>query len=161
MRANVILAEDLEPTHEKTAMREPATVIEYGGDLFTSEEMQAIRDQYEERIAAEQARREELEWKVRMALAQVRDAELDARRAADQIRQIHLGLQALVAADPAQAPAPAKVQPAPRPQPAPPPRHASPVVAKLGPPPLPLPAKANNRRGPLPPRELNGYKRLA
>ncbi len=66
------------------------------GELFNSEEMQAIRDQYEERILVEQERREELEWKLRMELAKIRDAELSARRAADEMRRIELTLQGLL-----------------------------------------------------------------
>ena len=69
------------------------------GELFNSEEMQAIRDQYEERILVEQEKREELEWKVRMELARIRDAELSARRAADEIRQIEAKLQSLLIDD--------------------------------------------------------------
>jgi hypothetical protein len=66
------------------------------GELFNAEEMQAIRDQYEERIAVEQERREELEWRMRMELAKIRDAELSARRAADEIRRIELTVQAML-----------------------------------------------------------------
>ena len=69
------------------------------GELFNSEEMQAIRDQYEERILVEQEKREELEWKLRLELAKIRDAELAARRAADEIRRIELTLQALLTTD--------------------------------------------------------------
>jgi hypothetical protein len=66
------------------------------GELFNAEEMQAIREQYEERIAVEQERREELEWRMRMELAKIRDAELSARRAADEIRRIELTVQAML-----------------------------------------------------------------
>jgi len=66
------------------------------GELFNSEEMQAIREQYEERLLVEVEKREELEWKVRMELAKIRDAELSARRAADEIRQIEIKLQGLL-----------------------------------------------------------------
>jgi hypothetical protein len=66
------------------------------GELFNSEEMQAIREQYEERILVAEERREELEWKVRMELAKIRDAELAARRAADEMRQIEIKLQGLL-----------------------------------------------------------------
>ncbi len=66
------------------------------GETFSAEEMQAIRDQYEERILVEQERREELEWKLRLELAKVRDAELSARRAADEIRRIEQTLQGLL-----------------------------------------------------------------
>ena len=58
--------------------------------------MQAIRDQYEERIIVEQEKREELEWKLRMELAKIRDAELSSRRAADEMRRIELTLQGLL-----------------------------------------------------------------
>jgi hypothetical protein len=66
------------------------------GELFNSEEMQAIRDQYEERICVEQERREELEWRLRMELAKIRDAELSARRAADEMRRIEATLQGML-----------------------------------------------------------------
>jgi hypothetical protein len=66
------------------------------GELFNSEEMQAIREQYEERILVEQEKREELEWNMRMELAKIRDAELSARRAADEIRQIELKFRGLL-----------------------------------------------------------------
>ncbi len=66
------------------------------GELFNSEEMQAIREQYEERILVEQEKREELEWNMRMELAKLRDAELSARRAADEIRQIELKFRGLL-----------------------------------------------------------------
>jgi hypothetical protein len=66
------------------------------GELFNAEEMQAIRDQYEERILVEQERREELEWRLRMELAKIRDAELSARRAADEMRRIEATLQGLL-----------------------------------------------------------------
>lgn len=69
------------------------------GELFNAEEMQAIRDQYEERVLVEQEKREELEWKLRMELAKIRDAELSARRAADEMRRIELTLQALLTTD--------------------------------------------------------------
>ena len=69
------------------------------GELFNSEEMQAIRDQYEERILVEQEKREELEWKLRLELARIRDAELASRRAADEMRRIELTLQALLTTD--------------------------------------------------------------
>jgi hypothetical protein len=135
------------------------------GQLFDAEEMQAIREQYEERLEAEIAKREELEWQVRMALAQVRDAELEARRAADQMHKIHATLQGLLGAKPAAQP----VAPA---RPAPVLGVAPVVAAKIAPvvpspdknarptTPPPIPLAAKNERGPLPPRPLNGYKRV-
>jgi len=87
------------------------------GELFSSEEMQAIREQYEERVRVADERREELEWQVRLALARIRDAELGARRSADEMARVHQTLAALVGeAEPKIASPP----PAPRPPPLPP-----------------------------------------
>ncbi len=149
---------------------------EFGGEMFNSEEMQAIREQYEERIAAAEARAEELEFQVKRALAAVRDSENDLRRVRssleglvdlgadentlrDAVRSRHhtpppIARQAPVIGEPIMGMAtrnrpstlPGRPEPAPAPQP-----------AKLGPPPIPPTAKS---RGPLPPRALNGYKRM-
>jgi hypothetical protein len=155
---------DFDLTQDGTATTEYTSAS--NTQLFDAEEMQAIREQYEERLEAEIAKREELEWQVRMALAQVRDAELEARRAADQMHKIHSTLQSLLGqkkAEPVAAP--------PRPAPV---LGVAPVIASAKiapvaptpdksarqntPPPIPLAAK--NSRGPLPPRPLNGYKRV-
>jgi hypothetical protein len=69
------------------------------GESFNVEEMQAIREQYEERAALAEQRCEELEWRVRLELAKIRDAELSARRAADEMRRVELTLQGLLTAD--------------------------------------------------------------
>lgn len=109
------------------------------GELFNAEEMQAIRDQYEERVIVEQEKREELEWKLRMELAKIRDAELSARRAADEMRRIELTLQGLLTDEDitevrSTVPS-ARLQPvAPKPQA---------VVSLRKPVPPPIPAAAN------------------
>jgi len=110
------------------------------GERFNAEEMQAIRDQYEERLLVEQERREELEWKVRLELARIRDAELSARRSADEIRRVELTLQALlVEGEDTQVrstgPSPTLTPVAPKPQ------AARPV------PPPPIPAAPRNGNG--------------
>jgi hypothetical protein len=69
------------------------------GETFNVEEMQAIREQYEERAALAEQRCEELEWRMRLELAKIRDAELSARRAADEMRRVELSLQSLLTAD--------------------------------------------------------------
>jgi hypothetical protein len=168
---SVIMADDFDITKERTAVNEPSN-----SQLFDAEEMQAIREQYEERLEAEIGKREELEWQVRMMLATVRDAELDARRAADQMRKIHATLQSMLGLKPEETAAPVPA-PAPRPAPVigvapvvsaaklsptlPGVGRVAPVPSKqpprVAPPPIPLAAK--NARGPLPPRPLNGYKR--
>jgi hypothetical protein len=69
------------------------------GEMFSAEEMQAIREQYVERIEAAEARRDELEFKMRVELAKIRDAELATRRVADGIRSIEMTLSALLSDD--------------------------------------------------------------
>jgi hypothetical protein len=115
------------------------------GELFNAEEMQAIRDQYEERILVEQERREELEWKLRMELAKIRDAELASRRAADEMRRIEQTLQALLADDDvtqvrSSVPSPSLQPVAPRPQ-------ASVSLRKPVPPPIPAAATNGHANG--------------
>jgi membrane protein involved in colicin uptake len=77
-------------------------------ERFSAEEMQAIREQYEERLSLLEAQRDELEFKLRMVLARVRDAEQGSRRAADDMAQAHAMLSSLVEPDakPAQAASP-------------------------------------------------------
>ncbi|MFI5288519.1 MAG: hypothetical protein ACHQ17_02665 [Polyangia bacterium] len=124
--------------------------------MFNDEEMLAIREQYEERIAAEVEKREELEWQVRRALAAIRDSEKDARKAADQMSRVHATLAALLS--------PGEAAPAPVPKRQPPRSSMPPRPAPKLPPPLPPASKTSAsppvRRGPLPPRELPGYRRL-
>jgi len=115
------------------------------GELFNSEEMQAIRDQYEERIIVEQEKREELEWKLRMELAKIRDAELASRRAADEMRRIELTLQALLTAEEdittvrSTVPSPSLQPVAPKPQ--------AVVSLRKAPVPPPIPVSAPNANG--------------
>ena len=142
-------------TDEETTFTNGAPQLD--GQLFNAEEMQAIREQYDEalqgaraELESERARREELEWQVRMAVAAVRDAELDARRSADQMQKVHVTLSALLIGREAAEP--------PKPQPRA--NTAARPTAKIGgPPPIP-PKTQNNRRGPLPPRDLAPFKRF-
>ncbi len=113
------------------------------GELFNSEEMQAIRDQYEERILVEQEKREELEWKLRLELAKIRDAELSARRAADEMRRIELTLQALLTSDEDVTEVRSTV-PSPRLQPVAP-RPQAVVSLRQGPPPVPVSTNGHGR----------------
>ena len=108
------------------------------GERFSAEEMQAIRDQYEERILVAEERREELEWKVRMELAKIRDAELSARRAADEMRRVELTLQGMLTDEDitqvrSTVPSPSLQPVAPRPQ----------ALRKPVPPPIPTAANGN------------------
>jgi hypothetical protein len=59
---------------------------------FAAEELTAVREQYETRLAEAEERNEEMEWRLRMALARTRDAEAEARRAADDLRRVHESL---------------------------------------------------------------------
>ena len=148
MRADELVVLSVAEYQELRAKADRASA---SSELFNAEEMQAIREQYEERVEAAEARREELEWKLRMELAKIRDAELSSRRAADEMRRIELTLAALLTNDEddtqVRSPVPsARLQPvAPKPQAKvtlnPPPRAtaAQPVL----PPPLPPPIPAN------------------
>ena len=167
---------------------EAPTSVRGGGSsssqTFDAEEMQAIREQYEERareaeyrleaaeerareveqkLEAAESRAEELEFQLKRVLASVRDGE-------EQMRKMRISLESMVPSEERErrhTPAPMK-QPAKAPviggpvqsskpsRPATLPGHAvsPPQPAKLGPPPLPAPDKP---RGPLPPRDINGY----
>ena len=81
---------------EFEALKRQAEAGTQTGELFSAEEMQAIREQYEERVAVVEQRREELEWRLRLEVAKIRDAELHARRAADEMRRVEQSLQALL-----------------------------------------------------------------
>lgn len=63
------------------AHREVVPATAPHADGFTVVELQAIRDQYEERLRTSEARREEVEFRARQALARLGDA-IDALRAA-------------------------------------------------------------------------------
>lgn len=124
---------------EFEALKRQAEAGAQPGELFSAEEMQAIREQYEERVAVVEARREELEWKLRLELAKIRDAELHARRAADEMRRVEQSLQALLdEGDDTQVrsvvPTPALQPVAPRPQ----------ALRKPVPPPIPAAAPPKN-----------------
>ncbi len=82
------------------------------GESFNAEEMQAIREQYEERVARADERREELEWKLRLELAKIRDAELGARRSADEMQRIERSLVAILAESEARSASPQAAAPA-------------------------------------------------
>jgi hypothetical protein len=77
---------------EYEALKKQAEAGRVAGQRFDVEEMQAIREQYQELVEAERVRREELEWKLRVELARVRTAELSARRNADDLRQLEESL---------------------------------------------------------------------
>jgi hypothetical protein len=164
---------------DPTLVRHEGLAAVSSSELFNAEEMQAIREQYEERIAAAEERAEELEFQIKRALAAVRDAEndlkkvrasleglvggsLDENTLKNAVRPRHhtpppIARQAPVIGEPimgrpggAPRPRPSTLPGRPDPAPAMPP-------AKLGPPPIPPGATS---RGPLPPRQLTGYKRL-
>ena len=82
------------------------------GESFNAEEMQAIREQYEERVARADERREELEWKLRLELAKIRDAETGARRSADEMQRVERSLVAILAESEARSAAPQAAAPA-------------------------------------------------
>jgi hypothetical protein len=117
-----------------------------GRDGFSAEELDAVREQYEDRILAERERCEDLEWKLRVELARVRDAELWARRAADDMRRVEHGI--LAALDqtgeaPMTVPAPTRVLPPVAAKPVAKPEVAA-TLKKALPPPIPAAGAARN-----------------
>jgi hypothetical protein len=56
------------------------------------EEMLAMREQYEQRIAEESQKREDLEWRLRLAIARLRDVE----SATDKLRAIQDSLKGVL-----------------------------------------------------------------
>jgi hypothetical protein len=120
-----------------------------GRDGFSAEELDAVREQYEERIVAERERCEDLEWKLRVELARIRDAELWARRAADDMRRVEHGI--MVALDqtetaPVAVPAPSRALPAVAAKPVKKPEVAA-TLKKALPPPIPPAAARNGTNG--------------
>jgi hypothetical protein len=81
---------------ELEALKKEAEKKIAAGQLFSSEEMQAIRDQYQELLDQERQRRDEIEWKLRMELARIRNVEIHARRSADDLRQLEESLLAVL-----------------------------------------------------------------
>jgi chromosome segregation ATPase len=71
--------------HSKSAKAAPAEGI-------SVEEMLAMREQYEQRIAEESQRREDLEWRLRLAIARLRDVE----SATDKLRAIQDSLKGVL-----------------------------------------------------------------
>jgi hypothetical protein len=69
-------------------------------DLFTPDEMNAIREQHEARLREAEAARDELEWEVRRELARVVEAEATARKAATDMRAVLTRLTALIGDQP-------------------------------------------------------------
>jgi hypothetical protein len=80
----------------KAELDELKKKAEQRGQLFDSEEMQAMREQYLELVEAERGRREELEFRMRMELARIRDIELGARRAAEDLRRFESSMLAIL-----------------------------------------------------------------
>ncbi len=105
--------EELESIREE-AREEGRRAAAPSGELFTAEEMLAIREQYEERTLAEQHRREELEWKIRLELARAREGEVAARKAANDMSALASSLELLLDGPPqparAQTPPPVRAQ---------------------------------------------------
>jgi hypothetical protein len=126
-------------------------------ETFTAEEMLAMREQYAERVAELEAQREELEFRLRRALAALRDAEADSQRTTERIRGLSGELSSLLSAvgdeEPTQVRAPVPARPVAK--------VAVPPPRKSAPPPIPVAARATNNRGPLPPRNVTGYRRVA
>jgi hypothetical protein len=115
------------------------------GESFNAEEMQAIREQYEERVELANERREELEWKLRLELAKIRDAELGARRSADEMQRVERSLLAILEESEARSAAPQAAAPLTQPL-ARLPKELAPVLPQRQPSPPPIPQAASAPR---------------
>lgn len=71
-----------------------------GGEMFSSEEMQIIREQYEERLAQATAASDEFEWAARRALVQVREVIEGHERIASQLVAAEASLLGLLKSKP-------------------------------------------------------------
>ncbi|HEX4457353.1 MAG TPA: hypothetical protein VIA18_05255 [Polyangia bacterium] len=125
------------------------------GESFNAEEMQAIREQYEERVARADERREELEWKLRLELAKIRDAESSARRSADEMQRVERSLVRILEESEGRSAAPQDAAPATQARPVATieqPAALKPVLAPVlpqrqaSPPPPPIPKAATAPR---------------
>jgi hypothetical protein len=67
-------------------------------DRFTQDEMDAIREQLEQRVRAVEAAREELEWRLRVELARVREAQASPQTLSQGVSALLRRLESLVGA---------------------------------------------------------------
>jgi hypothetical protein len=65
-------------------------------DLFTADEVEAIREEQERRVRDALNAREELEWQLRFELARVREAEGSPIKLGQAVKQLLTSLEALV-----------------------------------------------------------------
>ena len=86
----VLTVEELEAIRDEAA--EGARREAKAGESFNGEEMQAIREQYVQRLEEESKKREDLEWRLRLALARLRDVE----SATDKLRAIQESLKGVL-----------------------------------------------------------------
>ena len=88
----VLTVEELEAVRDEAAENARRKALAEAGERFSSEEMQAIREQYEQRVADHSQKREDLEWRLRLALARLRDVE----SATDKLRAIQESLKGVL-----------------------------------------------------------------
>jgi hypothetical protein len=88
----VLTVEELEAIRDEAAESGRRQAEARAGESFSAEEMQAIREQYVQRIEEESKKREDLEWRLRMALARLRDVE----SATDKLKAIQDSLKGVL-----------------------------------------------------------------
>ena len=88
----VLTVEELEAIRDEAAETARRRALTEAGERFSVEEMQAIREQSEERFQEEFQKREDLEWRLRLALARLRDVE----SATDKLRAIQESLKGVL-----------------------------------------------------------------
>ena len=88
----VLTVEELEAIRDEAAEAARREAQSKAGQNFSPEEMQAIREQYVERVEEESKKREDLAWRLRLALARLRDVE----SATDKLRAIQDSLKGVL-----------------------------------------------------------------
>jgi hypothetical protein len=88
----VLTVEELEAIRDEAAETARKKALAEAGERFNAEEMQAIREQYEERVELEAQKRDDLEWRLRLAVARLRDVE----SATDKLRAIQDSLKSVL-----------------------------------------------------------------
>jgi hypothetical protein len=91
-RTMVLTVEELEAIRDEAAENARKKALAEAGERFSVEEMQAIREQYEERVELEAQKRDDLEWRLRLAVARLRDVE----SATDKLRAIQDSLKSVL-----------------------------------------------------------------
>ena len=88
----VLTVEELEAIRDEAAENGRRSALAEASERFDAEEMQAIREQYEQKLAEANEKREDLEFRLRLALARLSDVE----SATDKLRALQETLRGVL-----------------------------------------------------------------